>query len=298
MRLSKLAIALRAAFVPVLLAFSVLATGCEGQIDIVHGLEEVEANEILVVLNAQGMTGAKLKEEGRVVTYAILVAESEAPDALQLLVDNKLPRARPQGLAQVYPAGSGGLIPTESEEKAKFLMALHGEIERKLLQISGIVRAHVTVVIPEKDVIRDLDTPPPPATASVAVAYNAIDGDGTAPTDEDKLQRLVASAIEDLKPENVTIIMTENRPLRIVQREAETAEDGAPAGPQGKVFGVAVASKKAATAAKVRFGMLGGLALLGLALGVGAVVYALRLRSQLGKANAQVSALKKSGELT
>lgn len=141
-----------------LLAFA----GCASDLDIVHGLNELEANEIIVVLGGEGITAMKAKEEGRVVTWAVIVNESEGQNALSLLVRNKLPRERSQGLAEVYPAGSGGLIPTRSEEKAKFLMAAQGEIERKLKSLPGVVRAHVSIVVPDKDVIRDLDAKPPP----------------------------------------------------------------------------------------------------------------------------------------
>ena len=142
-----------------------LASGCGPNHDIVSGLDQLEANEILVVLRAKGIDGEKVKEEGRVVTFAVLVKDVDVDDALRLLVANKLPRTRSQGLKEVYPPGGGGLIPTKSEEKAKFLMAMQGEIERKLKAMPGIVQAHVSVVQPDKDIVRDLDTPPPPATA-------------------------------------------------------------------------------------------------------------------------------------
>ena len=149
--------------------------GCAGDIAIVHMLEEVEANEILVVLDAKEITGKKVVQEGRVVTWSVSVPEIDAKDAMRLLVANRLPKARSSGYKDVYPPGGGGLIPTKSEEKAKFMMAVQGEIERKLKSMPGIVQAHVSVVQPDKDVVRDLDTPPPAATASVAIVYNPID---------------------------------------------------------------------------------------------------------------------------
>jgi type III secretion system YscJ/HrcJ family lipoprotein len=156
-----------------------VTAACEGVRELMQGLDEFEANEIMVVLEAKGIAADKVKLEGRVVTYAIVVPESDAKNALRILVANKLPKRRPMGLAEVYPAGSGGLIPTRSEEKAKFLMALQGEVERKLQRLPGIQSAHVTIVQPDKDIVRDLDTAPPPATASVAIVFNAYDDRGT-----------------------------------------------------------------------------------------------------------------------
>ena len=166
-------------------AFAVTAlisatAACSGPIAIVHGLDELEANEVLVVLEAKDITGTKQKEEGRVITWLVEVPEIDAKDAMRLLVANRLPKARSSGFKEVYPAGGGGLIPTKSEEKAKYMMALQGEVERKLKSLPGIVQAHVNIVSPDKDIVRDLDTPPPAAMASVAVVYNPIDERGTA----------------------------------------------------------------------------------------------------------------------
>ena len=111
---------------------------------------------LVLVLEAKGIQATKVKIDGRVVTYAVTVTDSEERDAMRILVANKLPKRRPTGLAEVYPAGSGGLIPTRSEEKAKFLMALQGEVERKLQRLPGIQSAHVTIVQPDKDIVRDL----------------------------------------------------------------------------------------------------------------------------------------------
>ena len=89
-----------------------LVSACEGENELVQGLDEAEANEILVVLDAKQVPAKKVKLDGRVITFSITVPESDARTALRVLVANKLPRRRPTGLAEVYPAGSGGLIPT------------------------------------------------------------------------------------------------------------------------------------------------------------------------------------------
>ena len=163
--------------VALLLALMVgLLSACEGEIDVVHKLTEYEANEILVVLESQGITGMKRAEEGRIITYAIHVSESDRPAALSILVANQLPKPRSNGLQEVYPPGTSGLIPTRSEEKAKFLMAIQGEVERKLKNIPGVRMAHVSVVMPDKEIIRDIDEKAPEATASVALVYN-LDSD-------------------------------------------------------------------------------------------------------------------------
>ncbi|HEY1101053.1 MAG TPA: hypothetical protein VGF99_19090, partial [Myxococcota bacterium] len=211
MRLASLLNVLLVSFV---LAFS---AACDAPMELVSGLDEFEANEILVVLEAKGIDVAeKVKGGERVITYSIVVPHSVSADAMRLLVANKLPRRRPIGMAEVYPAGSGGLIPTKSEEKAKYMMALQGDVERKLQRLPNIMSAHVTIVSPDKDIVRDLDTVPPAPTASVAIVFNPYDDRATSLISEDEVKRLVAASVEDLKPQNVAVVMKKNEPGKLV----------------------------------------------------------------------------------
>lgn len=275
-----------------LLLTSVGTVACAGWEDVVHGLEEYEANEILVVLDKKGVTARKKIEPGRKITYAVSVPGNEAGEALQLLVANKLPRMRPNTLDMVYPAGGGGLIPTKSEEKAKFLMAMHGEIERKLKQLPGIVQAHVSIVQPDKDVVRDLDTPPPPSTASVAMVFNPIDDRGTASVTIDDVRALVAASVEDLKPANVQVVMKRNTPMSIVDPSGDTS--GASPVTTEAVLGVRVADKKSAQRIQLVLAALGAAAILGLILGVFAIVRMMVMRGRVLKAEAAVQSMTKA----
>lgn len=269
-----------------------LLAGCDGPLNIVHGLTELEANEVLVVLESQGVTGTKVKEDGRIVTWAVAVPGSRSKDALRILVANKLPKERSTGLKEVYPAGSGGLIPTQTEEKAKFLMALQGEIETMLKSLPGIQRATVSVVVPEKDVIRDVDTPPPPPTASVAVVYNPEEG-GKKPVDEERLQKLVANAVEGLKPQNVQVLMKENRPPPLVGADGTAMGSAVPIAGE-EVLSIRVVDKKAGLRAKLVIGGFGALAVLGLVLGIVGIARSISLKSKLAKAEAEAQALRKA----
>lgn len=281
--------ALRAAFSVALLA-SLLA--CGGSIEIVHGLTELEANEILVVLEDQGISGEKMAEEGRIITWKVIVGGGQSRDALKVLVSNKLPKPRSTTLGDVYPPGSGGMIPTKSEEKAKFLLAMQGEIERILKAVPGIQDAKVLVVVPEKNVIRDIDTPPPPATASVTMVYNP-DKDGQRPLDEDRVQKLVAAGIEGLKPQNVQVVMKENKPAMIMGGIGNGKGAIAPIAGE-TVMSVRVVDKKAGLRAKVIIYGFAGLAALGVVLGLVGIVRSAMLNAKLRKAEAEVQAMKKA----
>ena len=274
-----------------------LTAACDAPTEIVHGLDEFEANEILVVLEAKGIAGDKFKEEGRLVAWTIVVPESDHRDAMRFLVANRLPRRRPMGLAEVYPAGGGGLIPTRSEEKAKFLMALQGEIERKLQRLPGIASAHVSVVMPDKDIVRDLDTAPPLPTASVAIVFNAYDDRGTSLISQDDVQKLVAASVEDLKPQNVAVVMKKNEPGKLVDNFAEGASVGAPV-TTTPVMGIKVADEKAATKLRGLVGVFLLVGVLGLGVGAGGIVRSLSLKKKLSKAEAELASVRKAGRAT
>jgi type III secretion protein J len=274
-----------------------LTAACDGLKDVVNNLDEFEANEIMVVLEAKGIEATKIPQEGRVVTYTVLVASSDYRDAMRILVANKLPRRRPTGLAEVYPAGGGGLIPTKSEEKAKFLMALQGEIERKLQRLPGVTSAHVTVVHPDKDIVRDLDTPPPPATASVAIVFNAYDDRGTSLISEADVQKLVAASVEDLKTQNVAVVMKKNEPAKLVDIFAESGVVGAPVTATA-VLGIRVADEKAASKVKILVAVFLIVAVLALAVAAGAMVRSISMAKRALKAEAELNAARKVGRAT
>ena len=273
------------------------SSACDSPKEVVQGLDEFEANEILVVLEAKGISGDKTKDEGRVVAYTVAVPESDSRDAMRILVANKLPRRRPQGLAEVYPAGGGGLIPTKSEEKAKFLMAIQGEIERKLQRLPGIQSAHVSVVQPDKDIVRDLDTPPPAATASVAIVYNAFDDRGTALISQDEVQKLVAASVEDLKPQNVAVVMKQNQPAKLVDVFADGGSVGGPVTGTA-VLGIKVADDHAATRVKVLVAVFLLVSVLGLGVGGGGIARSLSLQKRVQKAEAELASVRKAGRAT
>jgi len=282
-------VALRAA---VLGIFLLSGLACSSDVDIVHGMTELEANEVLVVLDSQGIAARKIKEEGRIVTWAVIVPESASENALRILVRNKLPKTRSQGLAQVYPAGSGGLIPTQTEEKAKFLMAIQGEIEMKLKSFPGVVQAHVSVVTPAKDVIRDVAEAPSPATASVALVYN-LQENGETPITMVEVQTLVAAAVEDLKPEQVQVVLKENQPLALVDMESESGN--ALAESTTAIFGIKVVNEKAKKRATNIIVSLLVLWIVGLVLALVFIWRAIAIRKKLAKAEAEAAALKKAG---
>src|SRR6185437_846661 len=130
--------------------------------------------------------------------------------AWRILEENGLPRQKVKGLAEVF--STTGMIPTASEEKARLLMALSGELSRTLKSIQGIVDARVQIVLPDNSPLLPSDQRNP-TTASVLLKYRG----GQPPLSEDEVKKLVARGIEGLQPDSVAVVFKRIDPVRVPQ---------------------------------------------------------------------------------
>jgi len=184
-----------------------LLAGCS--IELQHGLLEEDANAIYVLLTENGISATKAKEEGgNTTTYLISVPKTDAAQAAKLLTEHSLPRPNDIGFATIRQGK--GMIPTQVEERAMMLEATGGEVSASLNKVDGVLEARTIVMIPEKNDLAQPDKKPQPA-AAVFVKYRAS-MDGKPPLDEVAVKRFAASAVEDLKPENVTVLMSQAQP--------------------------------------------------------------------------------------
>lgn len=180
-----------------------LAAGCSAEV--VHGLSEPQANQVVSVLSENGIPASTSREEGgRTERWTVSVAPDDRARSLAVMRENGLPRSSGRGLAEVFPKPS--LIPTLTEERAMMMQALMGELERTLETIDGVTLARVHIVLPAAD--GGLSPSRVPA-ASAAVLLK------TRPhafVDRAAVRRLVARGIESLKEENVTVELFEGSP--------------------------------------------------------------------------------------
>lgn len=184
------------AFLLVLVA--VLLTACDTPI--ASDLSEDEAQEALVVLQRYGVAASKQRVgEGKEATWSLMVPETQATQANQILDRYELPRKKPDGLAEVFSAS--GLIPTAVEEKAKYLMALQGELAHTLEIVDGVVSARVHIVLPERDPLSE--TGGEAATAGVFIKYR---GDHEPLTNEE-IKQIVSHAVDGLESVQVAVVM-------------------------------------------------------------------------------------------
>ncbi len=176
-----------------------IAAGCDARL--ASHLTEDEANEILVALHGAGVDADKEPARGArgEARYDVEVPEGDVGRALSVLAAAELPRREEAGLDAAF--GEGGLVPTATEERARFVAALSGELARTLERIDGVVDARVHVAIPERRETL-LDDAPPAARASVLVKHRA---DRPAP-DVESIRAIVAGAVQGMDPDSVAVL--------------------------------------------------------------------------------------------
>jgi len=190
-----------------------LLSGC-GQREVVHQLDEREANQIVELLSENDIEANKaMIDDGRKVSFNIVVAGADRLASIKLLNRNELPRRKDRGYKEIF--SEGGLIPTSAEERARKMAALEGEIEKQLKLIDGVLDAQVQIVLPERSALHTDEDRMTPTTASVALRYLPGAG-GEKPIGEAQIQALVAAGVEGLTSDKVYPIMTPVRGAEIV----------------------------------------------------------------------------------
>lgn len=126
-----------------------LLAGCGEKPKVVVEVQsEKDANEILVALRGYSPEKSAQKS-GQSTVFQIKVEPDRFQDALQVLIANNLPRNEHGGFEAMLD--SAGLIPTRTDERARFLHAREQELEESLELIDGVLNARVHLVMPEKD---------------------------------------------------------------------------------------------------------------------------------------------------
>lgn len=168
-----------------------------------HGLDEPAANEVVTALERAGIGAEKTRDESAGASgFVVRVAQGDAVRALDRLHTLGLPRGPRSGFAEIYK--SPGLVPTALEERARYVEALSGELERTLETIDGVLGARVHLVLAETDPLPLSDKPRVPAQAAVLLKTRA----GAPPIAEPDVQKLVAGSVPGLAPAAVAVVLT------------------------------------------------------------------------------------------
>ena len=180
----------------VIVAFLLLAA-CSTPIR--HGLDEPSANEVMTALERAGIGAEKARDDASGPSaFLVRVAAGDVVRALDTLHALGLPRGRRTGFAEVY--GQPSLVPTATEERARYVEALSGEIERTLETVDGVVNARVHLVMEETD---PLDGKPRvPAQAAVLLKTRP----NLPLVKEADVQKLVSASVPGLAPAAVVVV--------------------------------------------------------------------------------------------
>lgn len=202
----------RAAALSALLAAAFLTMAC-GQTPIATVSTESEAIEIIDVLRESGFEDLEKHEvgEGEQRRWAVELDEGlfgggDSALALQRLRDYGLPRQEEASIPD------GGFVTSEAVQKAQERRRIRADIERQLRALPGVTVALVTIVMPQDPT---LELNPYPASASVVVVHK----EQSAPFTEQQIQNLVAKGVPKLKPEDVSVTISQQQPRPIPRRE-------------------------------------------------------------------------------
>lgn len=191
------------------LILAMLLSSCESRRTIVNGLDEKEANEILVFLSTKGINANKVQAisegaggGGKAVLWNISVEDSRANEAMGLLNQVGLPRRRGQNLLSLF--SNVGLVPSGMQDKIRYQAGLAEQIAGTIRKIDGVLDADVQISFPDEDPLNP-NANKEDVTASVYIKHSGVLDDPNSHLDT-RVKRLVAGSVPGLDFDQVTVI--------------------------------------------------------------------------------------------
>lgn len=182
------------ALVLVVSGMVLLSAGCSRR-TVLEDLPRREAGRCTVALKAAGID-ASVEGAGDESTVTVGGDDADYRTALQVLDDHGLPRRAAPG----FESDGGSILPSPSEEHARYIKGLSGEIETLLESVDGVVTAEALVSLPER---RPLASTVEPASASVVLSFA---GDESPMAESDVRNIVVSSIGADISAERVSVV--------------------------------------------------------------------------------------------
>lgn len=159
---------------------------------IFSGLEAKDQEEVITYLKEE-----KIPYKTDPAANAILVPRTHVYEARIALAASGIPRGGTIGFERFDNAKMGR---TSFQEKVDYYRALEGELARTIKEMSSVTSARVSIVVPESKLFLEQQQP---STAAVLVKLKpgATFGEDQAKA----VIHLVASSVEGLAPDNVTL---------------------------------------------------------------------------------------------
>lgn len=188
------------AVIIVIAVFLILSAGKPKYVPLYTELDPQDAAAITEHLKEKKVL-YKLENEGT----TIFVPEAQKYELRLSLANEGLPKGGSVGFESFDQARFGE---TESERRVRYLVALQGELERTICKLDVIEDVRVHIVIPEPSLFLDKEKD---ATAAVLVKLKP--GHNLEEEQVYGIMHLVASGVEGLKSDKVTVVDTKGNIL-------------------------------------------------------------------------------------
>lgn len=169
-------------------------SGCK--IELYRGLSEEDANQMLSLLLLNRIDAEKKVVKSGAID--LMVGKEKFSDAVEILRQHGLPRAKTHTIQDVFPAG--GLVSSPFQEQAKIAYLKEQQVQNMLISLNGVVDAQVSIVQNMQQDRREQIAP----SASIYIKYspeeNLLDKEAS-------IRNLVLRAVPNLKPEAISIVM-------------------------------------------------------------------------------------------
>lgn len=199
-----------------LLAVLALALAACGREDLYTNVTESDANTMLGLLIARGISATKrpVKEN----LFAVAVPRDQFASAVDILKWFGIPKETFDGVGEMFP--KTGLVSSPSEELIRFRYALAGNISEMLSNIDGVITARVILVLPSNDPFSSRANP-----ASASVFLKIRPGFDTT-TQIPQIKQLVMNSVEGLDYDRVAVTIVRSDEVDFfnpVKRPGETS---------------------------------------------------------------------------
>jgi type III secretion system YscJ/HrcJ family lipoprotein len=174
-------------------------TAC--QQDLLKGLSQEQANEVLATLQRYNISGKK-QDAGK-TGYTVQVEGSDFPAAVDLLKTYNLPSKKRVEIADFFPADS--LVSSPVAEKARLYSAIEQRLEQSLKAFGNVVtaRVHISYALDGKDNV--------PLHVSVLVGYQQkVDTQLFV----GEVKRFLKNGLDGVEYENISVVLNQVAPAQ------------------------------------------------------------------------------------
>ncbi|MBS0622631.1 MAG: type III secretion inner membrane ring lipoprotein SctJ [Verrucomicrobia bacterium] len=201
---------------PLLTLLFLFFCSCNTNSEIVRGIPEKEANEIVVLLASKGIEATKSAQAttgagggDAIPLFTIGVPASQQTEAMALLNRNGLPRRAGPNLLQIFAAS--GLVSSSQEEQIRYQEGLSEQIASTIRKIDGVLDAVVQISFPQQEaLLPGSEQQLQEVRASVYVKHQGVLDDPNSQLIT-KIKRLVAASVIGLDLDAVTVVADRSR---------------------------------------------------------------------------------------